>query len=222
MAILEDLATGKMTNKTQRYACLRRMVSAKYQPKAETLEALIAKEKARDFSDADRMECLALEACNPDFDNKMKLIKSYAKPGEWKQFDFKASAPCLYNGATTQEKERLADAFFLQLRGVAKNFHMDYLKVYFTALVPTFLGRQSDLSALYMLEEQLENNKDQATLKKLVKQERDHLETVTKIQNSVFYHDSSSEEEGNATNKKESKKRDTVKLVRNFTLESKN
>ena len=126
-------------NKTQRYACMRRLrKSAKYDAE---LPALLEAEKQRDYSGDDDLLQIRHQACVLDTAEKQKLFDSYLIEGKWNMYEFDASVSHFYDRGNKEQCEQFAEQWLSKIEFVEANFHRDYFQSFFEALCPTFLRR---------------------------------------------------------------------------------
>ena len=77
----ETVDYGKVVNKTQRYACLRKLVQQKGIESGE-LAGLIGQERKTDYSAGDETEMIKLQAADPHQKNKQRIWDTYVSPDD--------------------------------------------------------------------------------------------------------------------------------------------
>ena len=126
-------------NKLQRYTCIRKCMAA-IQSRAEEdeMEALLAAEKTRDFSDVDELEALKILGAKPLESSKLKLFNQVVN-GELTQTKLGALLTSFYNSSDPQQCEKIANLWLENIERVEAEQHRDYFLTFFTQLSPRFM-----------------------------------------------------------------------------------
>lgn len=130
---------------------------------------MIDNEKKVDYSAADELEVIRLDATNPDQASKQAIWDKYTSVA-FKQQDFIASTACFFNKADRSQCRFFVNLWFESLEAISSK-HYDYFKMYFLQMTPSWMGEEQDATRMKELLAKYEQSPEKSYMCRCLKEE---------------------------------------------------